>query len=144
VLLNGTPLDTKTLTIAQPACFSSPGLMLVGMRRLDPPVPLPGTDPDDLLLVDAQILAVIVPLGTLPVFNIPDIPGIAGLELYFQCLLKLPSAFPDDPLKTSNGLKVIFGDPGVGEPYDAGSGMTLFMDVPALVPGQLALECVLN
>jgi len=143
VLLNGTPLATKKQSIVQPACFSSPGLMLVGMRRLDPPVPLPGNDPDDLLLVDAQILAVIVPLGTLPVFNIPDLPGVTGLTLYFQCLLKQPGTFPDDPLKTSNGLQVTFGDPGLGESYNPGSGLTLFMDTPALVPGQLALECVL-
>ena len=143
VLLNGTPLDIKPLSVVQPACFSELGLMLVGMRRLDPPVPLPGGDPADLLLVDAQILAVILPLGVLPVFDVPDVPGIAGLELYFQCAFKKPGAFPDDPLKTSNGLKVIFGDPNPGEPYSTGSGLTLFMDGPALVPGQLALECVL-
>jgi hypothetical protein len=144
VLLNGTPLDTKVLTVAEPACFNALGLIWAGLRRLDPPLQLPGGDPFDVLHIDAQVLTAVVPLGVLPVFSLPSEPALQGLDVYFQCAMKKASAFPNDPLKTSNGLRVTFGDPGLGELFGLGSGLTLLLDQPALVPGTLALECVLN
>lgn len=143
IQLNGTPLVSKPTGIIQPSCFDEIGLLIVGMRRLDPPVVLPGGDPTDLLWVDAQILTSVLPLGALPVFNLPDIPGLSGLTLYFQCLMKKPGLFPQDPIKTSNGLQVNFGAPDFGVQYGQGSGLTLQLGQPALVPGVLELQCVL-
>jgi hypothetical protein len=143
IQLNGTPLSSKPIGIIQPACFNELGLLIVGMRRLDPPVVLPGGDSTDLLWVDAQILTSVLPLGVMPVFNLPDIPGLSGLTLYFQCLMKKPGVFPLDPIKTSNGLQVTFGATDFGVQYGPGSGLTLQLGQPALVPGVLALECVL-
>ena len=144
ILLNGTPLASKSLTIAQPECFNELGLLWVGVRRLDPPAPLPGGDPFDVLHIDGQLFTAIVPLGVLPVFAVPSDPVLAGITIYFQCAMKKPSAFPLDPLKTSNGLGVTLGVLNLGDPYGAGSGLTLLLDQPALVGGVLALECVLN
>lgn len=141
VQVNGTPLDALPVTITQPACFDQAGVLLAGTRRLSPPPPLPGGDPLDLLHVYASV-AVTVPLGRLPVFQVPDDPVFDGFEGYFQCVVNAPDAYPGDPIKASNGLRVTFGANDLGFAYGSHSGLVLSLSEPALIGGQLALVCV--
>ncbi len=143
VSLNGVPLAGKDVTVTQPACFNGPGLLWAGLRRMDPPEVLPGGDLFDMLQVHTNV-TVPLPLGKIPVFDIPDEPTFIGFELWFQCALNDPLTFPDDPIKVSNGLKVTFGDPDLGVPYGTDSGLDLSMLQPALIPGELQLQCLLK
>jgi hypothetical protein len=143
VSLNGVPLAGKDVTVTQPACFNGPGLLWAGLRRMDPPEVLPGGDPTDLLQVHTNV-TVPLPLGQIPVFDIPDEPTFIGFELWFQCALNDPATFPDDPIKVSNGLKVTFGDLDLGVKYGTDSGLDLSMLQPALIPGELQLQCLLK
>lgn len=141
VQVNGTPLDAKPLVIGQPACFDQPGLLVAGTRRLDPPSLLPGGDPLDLLQVYPSV-SIIVQLGDLPVFHVPNDPDFEGFEGYFQCSLNDPQADPADPIKTSNGLRVTFGSNDLGFPYGTHSGLELSLRGPALIGGKLELVCL--
>jgi len=65
-----------------------------------------------------------VTLESIPTFPIPNNPIYNGISVCFQVLMWNPIAFPNDPLKTSNGLQVTIGQGTT--PYGRENGMRLF------------------
>lgn len=142
VLLNGMPLDAKPVQVLQPQCFNAPGVLWAGPRRIEPPMQIPNGDPLDLCQVFVSF-TLILPLGHLPTFHVPNLPEFQGFELFLQCALNDPVNFPSDPIKVSNGLIVTFGNPDIGVPFGVSSGLILTMRHPALIGGIMELDCVM-
>ena len=132
VLVDRTTVATHPVHVEQPACFSPQEVLLIGPRRID--VPLPTGDPLDKLLV-LPSLQIIVD-HALPPLPIPSNPALLGADVYLQMILRDEFHYPLDPIKTSNGLQVIIGKHDLGQPYGAGSGLSLLLKYPA-VPGGL-------
>jgi hypothetical protein len=138
VALNGTTLGALPVTIAQPACYTPMGLVLIGIRRIEGEQ-FKGGGSDDLMLVEPGI-AIEVPFDKIPAFKIPDDAVFQGFEVYAQTAMYDPDNFPADPLKTSKGLKVHLGFDDLGELYGAGSGLDIALTEPALLGGTFRLE----
>ncbi|HZL99787.1 MAG TPA: hypothetical protein VFD43_05995 [Planctomycetota bacterium] len=134
VLVNGEVVAVHPVHVEQPACVVPQLALLIGPRRID--VPLPTGDPADKLLVQPTLALFAAHRGLLAL-DIPDSPALVGAEAFLQCILRDPEQYPEDPVKTSNGLHVVLGDHGLGTPYGAGSGMSLLLALPAAPGGTL-------
>jgi hypothetical protein len=138
-LVNGEAIDSLPLSLLQPSCYEPGGIVLIGPRRVDAPFPAGG--PEDTLLVGQAIL---VPFGHgTPPLQIPDDPALIDAYAYLQVAVKDGLAFPDDPVKLSQGLLVRIGHPGLGAPYGTGSGLALELAGPAMPGGPFVLDVTL-
>ena len=144
-LVNGTPVASHPVHIVQPACNTTLGLLLAGIRRIDP-LPVNGGGPEDLLQIYPGVQFFVPIGGKLPRFAIPNDPGLIGFDVYLQCALEDPVNYPEDPVKMSNPLIVYLSGPHVGLPagevYGTGSGLVLALVHVASVGGTLDLTCV--
>lgn len=120
---------TATFCIEVSECF-----LFVGTSAGAWPVGGPG----DYLLV-APLLVFPVTLETMPQIAIPDDPSLLGFDVYAQVGMLNPAVFPADPVRMSNGLHIVLGDPNLPSSYGVPSGLHLFAQQPALVPGAIDL-----
>ncbi len=120
VILNGAVVHTKDVTITQPSCSVSQCLLFAGFAPAYGVLP-GGEREDTLLAMPTSVYPVL--LNKVPVFHVPNDPVYDGLNLYFQVVMFNPFQFPDDPVKSSNGVHVQIGRSAV--PYGTGSGMAV-------------------
>ncbi len=139
VSINHMPAATHPLSIEQPQCNPIIGQLVIGPRDLWP-MHIPKGGPTDVLLVWPSLLYAVQVENIAPL-AIPNIPDLVGTNLFLQVGLIDAQDFPGDPVKTSNGLRVIIGDPGNGFPYGAQSGLHLGLKHAALIGGELAPTC---
>jgi len=140
VIVDRLTVATHPIHVEQPTCFIPQQILLIGPRRID--VPLPTGDPADKLLVFATMQ--IVSGHGLPDLPIPDSPALLGAEIYLQVILRDEYHYPEDPIKTSNGLIVVIGKHNIGTPYGTGSGLSLLLKQPAVPGGLLSVNCTVN
>jgi hypothetical protein len=136
VVVDRMTVATQPVHVEQPACFSPLQVLIIGPRRIDQP--LPTGDPADKLLV-LPALKIIVD-HAMPDLPIPNNPALLGADVYLQVILRDEFHYPLDPIKTSNGLLVVIGKHNLGEPYGTGSGLSLLLDVPAVLGGLLEID----
>jgi len=136
VLVDRMTVATHPVHVEQPSCFTPQQMLIIGPRRIE--LPLPTGDPADKLLV-LPIMQIIVD-HAMPDLPIPNNPALLGADVYLQMILRDEFHFPLDPIKTSNGLLVVIGKHNLGEPYGAGSGLSLLLDVPAMPGGLLEVD----
>lgn len=122
VLLNGQVAAEKDVTVEQPACLESMCLLYLGLEPVAEV--LPGGEPTDLLYTNPS-WAFPVLLDSIPSFHVSNSPALMGVRLYFQVVMINPIDFPEDPVKTSNGLEIILGR--AVKTYGEGSGMQLWL-----------------
>jgi hypothetical protein len=95
-------------------------------------IPLGGADTLYVFFVSADTWWPVT-MNDIPVFPIPNNPGLVGLSGYFQVLMYNPVDYPNDPLKSSNGLQATIG---IGtQAYGREEGMRLWAPAPPM-PGQ--------
>ncbi len=95
---------------------------------------------NDTLLVDPASIFLFAPVtdAVVPITPIPNDVGLIGVTLYAQVSMTNPWIFPNDPLKMSNGLKIVIG---VGdESYGTGSGLFIKLKEPAVLGGNLRIR----
>jgi hypothetical protein len=101
-----TASDGTTVTavkeVVKTAC-----LLFVGLAPLDVPV-VPGAA--DRWFV-SPLMAFHVTEATVPTFAVPNVPSLAGLDVYFQVGMHNTHVFPTDAVQMSNGLRVTIGGP---------------------------------
>ncbi len=80
----------------------------------------------DVVLVDfTTALWIPVTLTSVPNAPIPNTPALMGLDVYMQVVMYNPVSFPNDPIKTSNGLHVKLGT-NILQAYGPQSGMSMW------------------
>lgn len=87
---------------------------------------------DTLWLIPDETLAWPVTMEVIPEFYIPQDPALLGLVVYAQVVMVNPEVFPNDPLKTSNGLAFTIGGL-TAQHYGQAAGIDLFEVAPALL-----------
>ena len=132
VLINGNPVATKTVTITQPGCIEAVCLLFLGFEDVSLPIP-GGSGNDAFHVLPLQSWAVL--LDSVPKFHIPRDPVLDGVSVFFQVGMSNWIDFPNDPIKTSNGLEVVLGHDSY--PYGNSSGMQMFLKQPPLLGGTL-------
>lgn len=70
---------------------------------------------------------------SVPTFDVPPIPQLAGLDVYFQVGMHNMAAFPDNPVQMSNGVKVTIGGDAVI--YGAATGIWSWLE-GGVAPGE--------
>jgi len=130
VRVDGELVGTKDVEIEH-LCTESVCLMYGGLQAAV--VPLSGSG-DALYTVPVASWPVL--LDEVPSFAIPNDAGIAGTHVFLQVAMNNPFDFPEDPVKTSNGLDVTLGEGA--RAYGAASGMELFLTGPPALGGTLA------
>jgi hypothetical protein len=97
----------------------------------------------DFLLLDFfQAFAIVVTETDIPDIEIPDIPAYVGIDFYFQVGLYNPTLYPEDPIKTSNGLHIVVGTSTI-QAYGPASGITLWSTTPPLLDTDFLVEFVI-
>ncbi len=142
--VNSTPAGSHDVTVTQPSCNNAFGLFWLGKRRIQPPLAIQGADPTDVIQLDV-LVELEFPFNEFPDVSVPDDPSLLGFSAVLQCGLFDPFNHPDDPIKVSNGLLVVLGDPqDTGLAWGVSSGLELSLVEPALVPGMLRVNCVVT
>lgn len=75
----------------------------------------------------------------IPVIQIPNHPGLAGLHVYSQVAMWNPDMFPLDPLHLTEGLDAVLGG-GVPTQYGATNGMHIWSNQATPLGGSLAIR----
>ncbi len=81
---------------------------------------------NDYLLVNPGLLFFVAPTveASVPILNIPNWVELQGVHVYAQVIMFNDYAFPQDPIKVSNGLDITLGG-GHGASYGTHSGIQL-------------------
>lgn len=95
-----------------------------GVRRICLPTVCRGSGPRSTAYEGHSFAPGEVLIQNVPTFHIPAHSRLRGLKLYFQVFMINAPAFPNDPIKMSNGLQITLGEQA--EMYGQGSGMVLW------------------
>lgn len=92
----------------------------------------------DFFLLDPGTLFFVAPVvqETVPIMPIPNWQALFGIDVYAQVIMFNDFAFPQDPVKVSNGLRITLGG-GLGNSYGSNSGLTLGLAEPSVLGGNI-------
>jgi hypothetical protein len=129
-VLSGLTIDLAAFDTAEPIAING-SATVTAISGTSESLLLVGSGDEDGLLPSGDVLLVrplrVLPMagGEPPVLGIPADAAFSGARFYVQVYMSDPAAFPDDPVKLSNGLEATIGSTLLPVSYGPSSGILL-------------------